>query len=151
MVAGAAAILDPDAEAHPARLMTLRRASGTLPIAEAFDDLVEPLCKVAVNAAVAQSKRLAQGKQILATKIIGVDPQSPRDHVDLRFRRKARLGSAKAAKRPRRNRVGAHRISARRDCQPLLMWTGKPETPEHRGVGAQLVGDQQFRQRNLAS
>src|SRR5215467_1415315 len=113
MVAGAAAILDPDAEAHPARLMTLRRASGMLPIAEAFDDLVEPLCKVAVNAAVAQSKRLAQGKQILATKIIGVDPQSPRDHVDLRFRRKARLGSAKAAKRPRRNRVGAHRISAR--------------------------------------
>src|SRR5215469_1769241 len=120
MVAGAAAILDPDAEAHPARLMTLRRASGMLPIAEAFDDLVEPLCKVAVNAAVAQSKRLAQGKQILATKIIGVDPQSPRDHVDLRFRRKARLGSAKAAKRPRRNRVGAHRISARRDCVPTI-------------------------------
>src|SRR5215472_1322021 len=120
MVAGAAAILDPDAEAHPARLMTLRRASGTLPIAEAFDDLVEPLCKVAVNAAVAQSKRLAQGKQILATKIIGVDPQSPRDHVDLRFRRKARLGSAKAAKRPGRNRVGANRISARRDCVPTI-------------------------------
>src|SRR6516225_7955790 len=81
MVVGAAAILDPDAEAHPARLMTLRRASGTLPIAEAFDDLVEPLCKVAVNAAVARSKRLAQGKQILATKIIGIDPQSPRDHA----------------------------------------------------------------------
>lgn len=85
MVAGAAAILDPNAEAHPARLLTLRRASGTLPIAEAFDYLVEPLCKVAVNVAVARSKRLAQGKQILATKIIAVDPQSPRDHVDLRF------------------------------------------------------------------
>ena len=28
--------------------------------------------------------------------------------------------------------------------QPLLMRTGKPETPERRGVGAQLVGDQQF-------
>jgi hypothetical protein len=29
--------------------------------------------------------------------------------------------------------------------QPLLMRTSKPETPERRGVGAQLVGDQQFR------
>jgi len=28
--------------------------------------------------------------------------------------------------------------------QPLLMRTGKPETPERRGVGAQPVGDQQF-------
>jgi hypothetical protein len=34
MIAGAAAILDPDAEPHPARLVTLRRASNTLPIAD---------------------------------------------------------------------------------------------------------------------
>ena len=83
MVAGAAAVLDPDAKTHPARLVTLRRASNALPIAEAFNDLVEPLCKVAVDAAVARSKRLAQGKQVLAAKIIGVDPQSARNHVDL--------------------------------------------------------------------
>ena len=61
----------------------LARASNALPIAEAFNDLVEPLCKVAVDAAVARSKRLAQGKQVLAAKIIGVDPQSARNHVDL--------------------------------------------------------------------
>jgi hypothetical protein len=48
--------------------VTLRRASNALPIAEAFNDLVEPLCKVAVDAAVARSKRLAQGKQVLAAK-----------------------------------------------------------------------------------
>src|ERR1700680_3290610 len=118
MVAGAAAILDPDAEAHPARLVTLRRASDTLTIAEALDDLVEPRCKVAVDAAVARSKRLAEGKQVFAAKVIGIDLQPPRNHVDLRFRRKARLGSAKAAKRPGRNRVGAHRVSARRNCVP---------------------------------
>src|SRR5271169_4548180 len=120
MVAGAAAILDPDADAHPARLQTLRRASNPLPIAEAFDDFVEPLCKVAVNAAVARSKRLAQGKQVFAAEIVGVYPQPPRNHVDLRFRRKARLGSAKAAKRPGRNRIGAHRISARRNGVPTI-------------------------------
>src|SRR5271165_7579346 len=120
MVAGAAAILDPDAEAHPVRLITLRRASNTLPIAEAFDDLVEPLCKVAVDTAVARSKRLAQGKQVLAAKIIGIDPQPPRNHVDLGFRREARLGSTKTTKRPRRNRVGAHRVSTRRNCVPTI-------------------------------
>src|SRR5271156_5855478 len=117
MVARAAAIPDPDAEAHPARLQTLRRASNTLPIAEAFDNLVEPLCNVAVNAAVARSKRLAQGKQVFA---VGVDPQPSRNHVDLRFRRKARLGSAKAAKRPGRNRIGAHRVSPRLNCVPTI-------------------------------
>ena len=29
--------------------------------------------------------------------------------------------------------------------EPLLMWTGQSETAERRGVGAQFVGDQQFR------
>ena len=29
--------------------------------------------------------------------------------------------------------------------EPLLMRTGQPETAERRGVGAQFVGDQQFR------
>src|SRR3984893_8432864 len=120
MIAGAAAILDPDAEAHPARLVTLRRASNTLPIADAFDDLVKPFRKVAVNAAVAWSNRLARGEKVLAAEIIGVDPQPPRNHIDLRFRRKARLGSAKAAKRPGRNRIGAHRISARRNGVPTI-------------------------------
>src|SRR6516162_772274 len=98
MVAGAAAILDPNAEAHSPRLHTLRRASHTLPIAEAFDDLVQPPFKIAVDAAVARSKRLAKAEQIPAAEIIGVDPQPPRNHIDLRFRCEARLGSAKAAK-----------------------------------------------------
>ena len=78
MVAGAAPILDPDAEAHPARLVTLPRASDMLPIAEPFDDLVEPPCKIAVNVAVARSKRLARGEQVLAAEIMGVDSQPPR-------------------------------------------------------------------------
>jgi len=29
-------------------------------------------------------------------------------------------------------------------AQPLLVRAGQPQTPERRGVGAQLVGDQQF-------
>jgi hypothetical protein len=29
-------------------------------------------------------------------------------------------------------------------AEPLLMRTGQSETPKRRGVGAQLVGDQQF-------
>jgi len=33
--------------------------------------------------------------------------------------------------------------------QRLLMRTGKPETSERRGVGAQLAGDQQFRRKTL--
>jgi hypothetical protein len=33
--------------------------------------------------------------------------------------------------------------------QSLLMRTGKPETPERCGVGAQLVGDQQFGRETL--
>src|SRR5689334_19035658 len=116
MIAGAAAILDPNAEAHPTRLRTLRRASHTLPIAEAFDDLVEPPCKVAIDPAVAWSKGLAKRKKVPAAEIIGVDPQPPRNHVDLRFRCKARLGSAKPAKRPSRNRIRAYRIGASRNC-----------------------------------
>jgi hypothetical protein len=31
----------------------------------------------------------------------------------------------------------------------LLMPTGQSQTPERRGVGAQLVGDQQFRRETL--
>src|SRR5258706_14693529 len=108
MIAGAAAILDPDAEAHPARLVTLRRASNTLPMADAFDDLVEPFRKVAVNAAVAWSKRLARGEKVLAAEIMGVDPQPPRNHIDIGFRAQARVGCAKPAQRPGRNRVVCH-------------------------------------------
>ena len=33
--------------------------------------------------------------------------------------------------------------------KPLLMPTGQSKTPERRGVGAQLVGDQQFRRETL--
>ena len=33
--------------------------------------------------------------------------------------------------------------------QPLLMWAGQSQTPERGGVGAQLVGDQQFRHEAL--
>jgi len=33
--------------------------------------------------------------------------------------------------------------------QPLVMRTGKSKTPERRGVGAQFVGDQQFRRDTL--
>src|SRR5216683_7802755 len=80
MVAGAAAILYPDAEAHTARHVTLHRASNTLPVAEAFDDLVETAPKIAVNSAVTRLKRLADGKQVLAAEIIGVDPEPPRNH-----------------------------------------------------------------------
>ena len=32
---------------------------------------------------------------------------------------------------------------------PLLMWAGQLQMPERRGVGAQLVGDQQFRRETL--
>src|ERR1700730_494718 len=120
MVAGAAAILYPDAEAHAAHLVALRRASNALPIAEAFDDLVETAPKIAVNAAVTRLKRLADGKQVPTAEIIGVDPEPPRNHVDLRFRRKAGLGPTKTAKRAGRHRVGAHRVSARRHCVPPI-------------------------------
>ena len=34
-------------------------------------------------------------------------------------------------------------------AQPLLVRAGQPQTPERRGVGAQLVGDQQFRHEAL--
>jgi hypothetical protein len=33
--------------------------------------------------------------------------------------------------------------------QPLLMRTRQPQTPERRGIGAQLIGDQQFRREAL--
>ena len=32
---------------------------------------------------------------------------------------------------------------------PLFMRAGQPQTPERRGVGAQLVGDQQLRRKSL--
>src|SRR5438552_432662 len=107
MVAGAAAVLDPNAEAHAARCLAGRRASGTVPIAEALDDLVEALRQVAVHAAVARLEGLTDREQVLAAKIIGVDPEPAGDHVDLRLRGEARLGSAKAAKRTGRHRIGA--------------------------------------------
>ena len=32
---------------------------------------------------------------------------------------------------------------------PLLVWAGQPQAPERGGVGAQLIGDQQFRREAL--
>src|SRR5215471_11608293 len=120
MIGRTAAILYPDAEPHAARLVTLRGAPPMLPITKAFDDFVETASEVAVDGAVARLKRLADGKQVLAAKIIRIDPEPPCNHVNLRLRGETRLRSAKPAKRTGRNRVGTHRVGACRNCVPTI-------------------------------
>src|SRR6516162_2249488 len=117
---GAAAILDPDREAHALPLRAVDRPGSAPSVTQAIDDHVETGKQIALDPAVAGLERFALREQVFAAELVWVDPKPPRDHVDLRFRGKARLGSAKPAEGSGRHRIGAHRASAGRDRLPAI-------------------------------
>src|SRR4051794_16830432 len=91
LVAGPSSILQADAQSD-APPPPLRRAS----IADESRGFDEPRIEVAIETTVTRRIRNALGQHVPAPKLQRVETQTARDHVDLRFRRKARLGATKS-------------------------------------------------------